>query len=284
MHLNVAIRPARTEDRKTLINVEAGATPNLSYVGHVFDMFLSDPRGEFSVAEVDGQVVACGKFTVLPDGSAWLETIRVLPDFQGMGIGKRFYQRFFEIAEAETVTTMRMYTGTKNAVSRGLAERFGFQLAETFSGAQLDLPHDSSARKTNFQPVTDPAKAAELILPQADAWKHFLVMNRTFYKLTSPLCGALIDAGQLYVDEATNSAVAIGARFMPEAAYHIGFFDGDVAACLDLARQLAIKANTQHLSCLFPRDKTKIRTQLVDYGFQLKPAEFIVMERHLQMV
>ena len=61
--MKIELRRARQEDREKVIAVESGATPNLSYLAKVFDMFLSDKSGEFIVAEVDGKLVACGKFT-----------------------------------------------------------------------------------------------------------------------------------------------------------------------------------------------------------------------------
>jgi len=298
--MNITIRPARTNDRTALIAVEAGATPNLSYVDNVFDLFLDDKGGEFTVAEIDGKVVACGKMTILPDGSAWLETIRVLPDCQGHGIGKRFYQRFIDIAHAQQIRTLRMYTGIQNAVSKGLAEHFEFELAETFGSASLALPISGEWDKPNkeldktaptFQPVTDPAWAAKLLLGLSIEWGGFMVMNRTFYRWTPELCTALVTNGQLYADignENMGSAdtssvniVVVGARFMLENALHVGYFSGDAAACLTFAARLGSKTQCARLSCLFPIASTNIAQCLYDCGFSPDPAKLIVMERHL---
>ncbi|MEZ4659482.1 MAG: GNAT family N-acetyltransferase [Caldilineaceae bacterium] len=153
----ITIRAARPEDKEKIIEVEAKSTPNLRYVPQVFAEFMAHARGEFSVAEVDGELAACAKFTVLPDHSAWLETLRVIPERQGLGVGKRLYERFFEIARREGVATMRMYTGVKNAVSKGLAERFGFQPAATFYGAwQACADAPIAGPSASWQPVTDP--------------------------------------------------------------------------------------------------------------------------------
>ena len=119
--MQITIRVVTEEDRDAVLAVESQSTPNLKYLPMVFDQFLSDPEGDFSVAEMDGEVVGCGKFTVMPDGSAWLEALRVIPRAQGQGIGKAFYARFFEVAEGKGIKTMRMYTGMKNKVSKGLA-------------------------------------------------------------------------------------------------------------------------------------------------------------------
>lgn len=291
--MNITIRPARPADREPLIIVEAGATPNLSYVGHVFEMFLTDPQGEFCIAEVENgtevdnqakvkkNVVACGKFTLLPDGSAWLETIRVLPGYQGRGIGKRFYERFFEVADAQNVTTLRMYTGTRNVVSKGLAERFGFQVAEKFQGAWRSAFDAPNRPLPEFRQVTEPNQVSELLLTQADQWGGYLVMNRTFYKVTPELCVYLVKNGQVYYAPKDGRILVAGARFMPEAALHIGHFDGSIDNILPYAVQLARAAKSDRLSCLFPSSKIDIQQSLLACGFQLEPSEFLVMERHI---
>jgi len=276
----LVLRKARDEDREKVIWVESKSTPNLSYVGAVWDMFLSDDVGEFSVAEADGEVVACGKFTVVPDGSAWLETIRVIPERQGRGIGKRFYERFYDIARSRGVTTMRMYTGVRNVVSKGLAELYGLRLAETFRGAYLPCgePTDSSG---SFRQVTDPEEATTLLMPLSEEWKNFLVMNRTFYKLTPALCAHLAGEGMVYEDPESSSVIALGARFMPEQALHIGAFGGDAKACLDFAVQLGTERRVGSLSCLLPSSSTGIQDSLAQYGFKFLESNFIVMEVHL---
>ncbi len=275
----IHVRPATHADRAQIISVEAKSTPGLRYVPEIFDLFMDDARGEFLVAEMAGEVVACGKFTVVPDGSAWLETLRVIPERQGLGIGKRFYERFVTLAQREGVTAMRMYTGTKNLVSKGLAERFGFQPAETFYGAGHDGAEEkSTTAPVTFQPVTDGDRAATLLLPHAEAWHHYLVMNRTFYRLSPALCTMLAAAGQVYEEAASGSVIALGARFMPEQALHIGMFGGDTGRCLQFAQQQAEERGVPRVSCLFPTGAVDTKQGLTAAGFQTESAAFIVME------
>lgn len=283
--MDISIRKAREDDRDAVIAVEQKATPGLSYVPQVFDMFLSDKSGEFLIAEADGVAVACGKFTVVPDGSAWLETLRVIPDYQGLGIGKRFYERFFEIARRDGVQTMRMYTGVRNVVSKGLAERFGFRIAATRRGAWLhcktgQMEYQLPIAKS-FQQVRSAERAVEGLMPLQERWEGYLVMNRTFYTLTPALCADLAEKGQVYEDPATGSVVTLGARFMPEAALHIGVFAGDAGACLGFALSQGIASGAARLSCLFPVSNVELQDTFVHYGFQFEKSDFIVMEVRL---
>lgn len=275
----IVIRRATPADRAAVIAVERKSTPTLQYLPQVFDQFVAEPTGEFMVATIDDEVVACGKFTPLPNGSAWLETLRVIPERQGLGIGKRFYERFFELAAAQGITTMRMYTGTRNAVSKGLAERFGFQPAATFRGMWLACePAAPTPTPPAFAQVTDPTLATQLVMPHAATWHGFLVMNRTFYQITPALCADLATKGHIYATADQANVLVLGARFMPEQALHVGLFGGDAAACLAFAQQVGSQQGTGQLSCLLVAVATPLQAQLQEHGFRLEASEFIVME------
>jgi GNAT superfamily N-acetyltransferase len=258
--------------------VESLSTPNLSYLPNVFEMFVSDHVGEFCVAEMDNQIVACGKFSVMPDGSAWVETLRVIPAFQGLGVGKRIYERFFEVAKSRQITTLRMYTGVRNAVSKGLAERYGFKLAATYRGAWKRCGPESIRESIlPFQQITDIGQAVDLLMPLAQKWHGHFVMNRTFYAITPALCRDWTQKGLVYTEPSTGSVLIAGARFMPEQALHISVLQGDIQACLNFAMQKGIEVDAEKLSCLFPPSAKDIQESLLGYGFELEKSDFIVM-------
>ena len=279
--MEIRLRKARDEDREKVIVVESKSTPNLSYVPNVWEEFTSDDIGEFSIAEMDGEIVGCGKYTIVPDGSAWLETLRVIPERQGLGVGKRFYERFFDRARKQNVKTMRMYTGVNNVVSKGLAERYGFKLAATYRGASHPCLAYETEHSNRFKQVRDPERATNLMMPLKDKWTGFLVMNRTFYSFTPTLCTYLAENGMVYEDPSSRSVITLGARFMPERALHIGVFGGDTDACLSFAKQLCAEREAERLNCDFSPSANDVQGTLVEHGFQLTPSDFIVMEVHL---
>ena len=280
--MEIVLRKARQEDRERVIWVESKATPNLSYVGAVWVLFTSDEVGEFGVAEADGKLVACGKFTVVPDGSAWLETLRVVPEYQGLGIGKRFYERFYELARSRGVTTMRMYTGLRNVVSKGLAELYGLRLAATYRGASIPCVQGKiPPPEGNFRLVTDPDRATALLMPFREKWTGFLVMNRTFFSISPTLCRHLTEKEMVYEDPASGSVVTLGARFLPERALNIGVFGGDMEECLGFALEQGVERGAARLNCDFPPSAVDVQEALVEKGFSLTESDFIVMEVNL---
>jgi len=277
----IVLRRARPEDLDKVIWVESLSTPNLSYVPHVWDMFLGDEEGDWTVAEIEGEVVGCGKYTVLPDGSAWLETLRVVPQRQGLGVGKRLYEHWLKLSREKGVKTMRMYTGVRNVVSKGLATRYRLEVAETFRGTLIKTPQKAEAEHS-FRQIKDPMKATELLMRHREAWGGWLVMNRTFYRLSPVLCAHLAERGMVYTDPATGSVVAMGARFMPRHGLHIGLFAGDAEACLGFAAQKAAEGSVEKLHCLFPSHIPGVEDALTGFGFRLEPADFLVMGTHLE--
>jgi len=277
----ILLRRARPGDLDRVVWVESLSTPNLSYVSHVWDMFMDDVEGDWTVAEIDGEVIGCGKYTVLPDGSVWLETLRVVPQRQGLGVGKRLYEHWLRLSREKGVETMRMYTGVRNVVSKGLAMRYGLRVAETFRGTLMETPPETEA-EYGFRRVTDPERATELLMRHSGAWGGWLVMNRTFYRLSPALCGHLAERGMVYADPATGSVVAVGARYMPRHGLHIGLFAGDAEACLGFAAQKAAEDGVERLHCLFPSHVPDVEDALTGFGFRFEPADFLVMEINLE--
>lgn len=279
MAKDIVLRPATADDRRQVTYVESQATPKLSYLSHVFEDFLSDSEGEFGVAEMEGRVVGCGKFTVLPDGSAWLESIRVLPSYQGMGIGKSFYRRFFELAEQKDIDTIRMYTGITNAKSRGLAEQFGFRQVGTYRGYRLPLEDVwIPAVDPKLVKVTDEEVAHDILAPLGERWNGFLVMNRTFYAATKTLYADWAGKGRIHLHEDTGTAVVAGARFMPQSALHIAAAGGNPYIWLLFALQKARDLGAARLECMFPPEDEELEGFLARRGFRRDDSDCIVME------
>lgn len=279
--MEILLRKARSEDKEKVEWVESLSTPTLSYVPDVWEMFLNDKEGDWSVEEVDGEVVACGKYSILPDGSAWLETLRVIPERQGIGLGKRLYEHWLRLSREKGVKTMRMYTGIRNVVSAGLARRYGLSLAETFHGTLMNCTPPEHVSNMDFQPVSDPRTATELLMYLGEKWGGWMVMNRTFYKWSPELCSWLTSNGMVYMDKESGSVVVMGGRFLEDKQLHIGLFDGDPEKCLMFAQAKGVAKGVKTMHCLYPEDKTGIAAPLLGYGFKMEPSPFILMEINL---
>ena len=78
--------------------VEEETLPNSCYLRDNSDYFLNQTKGELTLVLSGDEPVGIGKLSLLPDGSGWLETLRVRPDWQGQGVGKAIYNRWLKEA------------------------------------------------------------------------------------------------------------------------------------------------------------------------------------------
>ena len=177
---------------------------------------------------------------------------------------------------------MRMYTGVKNVVSKGLAERFGFHLAAKYRGASLKIVNGKVSPEAHFELVKNTEEAYKLLQPFKKKWTGFLVMNRTFYTITNALAKYLTKKEMLYYDVKSGSTRTVGARFLPERALHIGVFSGNIEKCLDFAIKRGNEVGAARLNCDFPYLDTSIEKALEQNGFSLSDSDFIVMETILK--
>jgi hypothetical protein len=108
-----------------------------------------------------------------------------------------------------------------------------------------------------------------------------MVMNRTYYKWSPELCRWLAEKGMVYNDEESSSVIVMGGRFMEDRQLHIGLFDGNPEKCLEFAQIKGAAKGVKTMHCLYPADKPEIEKALLDYGFKMESAPFIVMEINL---
>jgi amino-acid N-acetyltransferase len=93
----VTIRPARTSDVKVIRElVDSYAAPGQMLSKETVTLYESVQ--EFTVAEIDGQVVGCGALHVLWDDLAEVRTVAVEKSFIKTGIGHQILQRIIERA------------------------------------------------------------------------------------------------------------------------------------------------------------------------------------------
>lgn len=278
----IIIRPARIEDREKAVFVEGKATPNLHYLNQVYDEWISDPKGKLLVAEIGEELVGVGKFSVMPDDSAWLETLRVLPDYQRRGSGKAFYKEFLTLASSMGIRRLGMYTTPDNLTSKGLAESNGFSISGTFRGSSLIIDELLSSITTNsFDRITDPDTAYKLIRKNMDQWDNYGIMNRTFLRFSPALVSYWTQKGYVYHDAKSDSTIVIGARFMPQQSMHIAYASGDMEKCLQFGVVKTRELGVPKLQCMFPEGNEVISSALQRFGMKLDSFCCIVMECEL---
>ncbi len=271
------IRIPDKSELDTLCAIERKTMPNHTYLRETADEFFDPERGEMVAAYENGSAVGIAHVSLQYDGAAWLEVLRVDPDHQGCGCGKAIWRRFLEICEKHRVPAVRMYTGLKNVVSKGLAERNGLRVAaETIEGT-LSAENAPGTEDAGYAPAGDCAKALSLMQEHAAGYGGYMCFNRTFYELGEPLLNGMMKEGCVYVKE--DGIAIIGARFMKNEALHIGFIGGDAEGAIRFAISLMKKKGLPKLVMMIPADRIDLRETAEKYGFTFGENHIIMLER-----
>ena len=276
--MEVLLRPVTPEYLDAALRVEQGAMQNHCYLADVYEYYLTT-TGELTGAFVGGELAGIGKLTVLWDGSGWLETLRVAPQWQRRGVGTAIYRRYMEQAAQLRCPYLRMYTGAKNVASAGLARRFGLETAMLFREYALPAsPEQGDGAGFASVPADE---AAELLAPWARRYNGYLVMNRTFYRFNEQTCRGLAQNGRVWRHEASGTVMVAGARFQSDKGLHIALLEGDRARGLAFAQLLARQRGAGRLVCNFALENAELESFVRQNGFAVTGGDLMTMEIRL---
>jgi hypothetical protein len=129
----LTFRPARPEDKQRMLEITARTWgEHGDYIPEVWDRWLADPKGELTVAEMDGVVVALAKITWQAEGQWWLEGWRVDAERRLTGVGQAMNTYQLELIKRWGGGSVRYATGIGNDGSHRIAEQAGFKVLARF--------------------------------------------------------------------------------------------------------------------------------------------------------
>lgn len=269
------VKLAQYADMEECARVEYESMPD--YPGYLRDAwhYFQNQKGACVCVYDEGRMIGIGRFTVLPDGSGWLETLRVSIPHQGKGAGKAIYRKYRELAQEYGCPSMAMFTGVRNQVSSGLAEINGLRTAATHRGYHLTELTGGSVH--HFRPV-GPQRASELVLPKKDEYSNHMVFNRTFFHINDANIRCFAAEGKVFEDAEDGSFIVCGARFQHHAALHIAMMGGSYDRCIDFAVNHARAMGVPKVSCTFTLGNEKLEAALKARGFAPDASDLITKE------
>ena len=268
------VRMATYEDMAECVRVEKETMGNYCYLEDAWHYFDSLKGGLVCVFD-DELMIGIGRFSVLFDGTGWLETLRVSPKWQNQGAGKAIYKEYHRLAGENGCPSMAMFTGVNNQVSAGLAKINGLSKAGQHRGYHLtDLsggnPH--GFKHVNWQ------RAVELILPMKEEYNDYMIFNRTFYHVNEANAKGFAIEGKVFEDKESGSFIVCGGRFQHHATLHIAMMGGDYEKCLDFAVNYAKAQGIEKVSCTYCIENEKLENALKQRGFSAETSDLITME------
>lgn len=273
--MEISTRPFQKEDLSRCLAIEERTAPKNRYFADVADYFTTT-RGELTVALADGEPAGFGKLTVLFDGSAWLELLRVHPDFQRRGMGMAIYRRYLAQIRELGCSRAAMYTGVRNVASAALAEKNGLHRGREFKGMTLEVAKAPKGKAAGLSLVPDKDRAAFLLEPCRQAFGDIMCINHTFYQMNEGTYGGFVSQGWLY--EGQGCVLALGSRFQPGRALYIAGLRGDLEKGLCCAVEQARSRGVSRITAHFPRQDKAMEEFYLSQGFVQDPSDDVVME------
>jgi GNAT superfamily N-acetyltransferase len=115
--LQLAVRPARSEDRSSILAFCQETFSWGDYIADVWDEWLADIGGQLLVGLIADQPVAVMHIEILAGGVAWFEGMRVHPDWRSRGIGQTLTARACDYARARQARVARLVTNSRNSAA-----------------------------------------------------------------------------------------------------------------------------------------------------------------------
>lgn len=288
MASDLSIRPARADDRDAMERICAHTFEWGDYIPEVWDHWLDDEEGLVIVGEVAGRVVALSKITFHVPGQAWLEGMRVDPEYQRQGIAGAFLEYSLSFAQERGARVARLGTGDYNTPVHTSAARAGMEhigrytvwTAEPLPDATcpLILSPDHAMQVQEFLGSSRVLAHTHGLCSSSWAW-HELTPERILH---------LLDRGQMVAQSAPDGSLAALAPLAKEPdgeRMWICFVDGEPSAVTALAsavRGYASQTGVERVTTMLP-DVAWLQDAFRSAGYALGDweGELWVFERRL---
>jgi GNAT superfamily N-acetyltransferase len=238
--LEARVRPARAEDKESLMSFIKHVWGGHDYIPYVWDEWLAGKGGKMFVVEADGVAVGMNRLRFLDDGAAWFEGARVHPDFRGRGLASMLADNGVRVAKERGARVFRLASGSRNRIAHRQIARVKFKEVSRYSVYE---PHG----KSRLHPTDDARKARPSDLGRMmkliRASKEYRLGEGIYWHgiagttLLPEVVKRLIAKGSVWV---YNRAVAVTGEAVEgtELWEEVGFVGGPQEDCWRLVRSL----------------------------------------------
>ena len=152
----ISVRAATPQDKTAIVAFCQNTFSWGDYIADVYDRWVTDTNGIALVALVEEQPTAIIHVAFLDDGVAWMEGVRVHPDFRKQGVGSILDAHARQWAREHGCRFARLVTGMKNATAQGLFAKQGYRRVALFNEweAEPSSEFDSNVRIASMNDVT----------------------------------------------------------------------------------------------------------------------------------
>jgi len=268
-------------DKERVLEISSKIWEGNDFIQYVFDDWVNDSEGEFTLGEKDGVTVGFAKYSRHSDSEIWLEGIRVDEDYANQGFGKAITQYYISKAKAEAVEVIRLsaYVGSKESIR--IVEGLGFKKDGYFTNGYKQLNKEAAkpSGAANVISIMSTATAWDLIT-RGNAYymsNGYVSYGWTFRKLTYELVDRLVKEKLVYGvlrDGKVSSVMVLTEDSHKDGGLNIGFIDGDMGAMkelVDFAELQAYNRGMEYYEIMAPMDERLINVlELCNFEFLSK--------------
>jgi len=130
---NIVIRPLTNEDRDFVLSYTNKTWEWGDYIKDVWDSWINDKIGMFVAIDMNGKAVAICHMDIIENNVAWLEGMRVHPDYRNKGLASILTNYCIKIATERGLSYAMLVTSSKNTPARKVAEKLGFSVMARYT-------------------------------------------------------------------------------------------------------------------------------------------------------
>ncbi len=270
----IELRRARQGDKARIEDISSRIWEGDDYLPHVFDKWVDEQEGEFTVITVHGDVAGCSKITVLPDSVLWLEGIRIDTKYRGLGLGKQLADYQLRRAGEMGYSRLELSTFALNHESLAIIRKRGFRQVASFKFLFCDLKKEACAEALETERILPVAvkerKETNQLLKriQAGGRSGYLNFDWTFIQATDKLLEDMIERKSIY--KYKDTYFAFGDWGQKDDGLTLYFIYGpERQSVLTYLKQYALKHGHSNIIYMAEADST-LQKQMCTCGFTIE--------------
>ncbi|MDY6775029.1 MAG: GNAT family N-acetyltransferase [Halobacteria archaeon] len=158
--MEIGIRDARPEDREDVLGFASETWDGWDYIPEVWEDWLEE--GDLLVGDVEGTVVGVIHLVGVSEDEAWIEGLRVDPDYRREGVATRLVEAAEERAREGGRQVIRCMVFGSNSVGHELFEDLGFgHVASLRHARAFGFPYSTSLERDENEEFADVVEGTE---------------------------------------------------------------------------------------------------------------------------
>ena len=248
-----------------MLRITGGVWDGTDYVPFRWQAWLDDRSGYLCVAAWNGRVVGLQHTSIQPDGTAWMEGIRVEEAVRGRGVGAALLHHSLVWACSAGYAVARLSTSSENQSSVRIAQKAGFRAVRRYE--VLASPVSETPAPGLRVRLAHAGDLNELRRVLLEEWKEdgtvpFYTEGWTAYRLTAERIDLLVAVHAVaIVEDSGIDAVGIATASVGRPVLRLGYLDGSIegrAAIVAWLREQARAASLEQIRATLPADPTTI--------------------------